>query len=318
MTTNHEPRAEFIQRLEERVSAEARRRTVSGAARPPRWMPRSPLAAAAALAAVVIASMGLGGAVVAARYQDRDNQQRELLATSIRGRVALAKEKLKVAQEKLVLAQQRVARGVENEDALKEARLVVAEGEANVKTLEIQLEEVHASGREPQDAISAPLVAGRDYVIERIQIQLGVAKGALSVEQSRLSLAQHRFSVGAANQLDLTISRIRVIELEHAVEAIERKIRIRQQFTAQQIDGPMAELRAIEVDAERRFRTLRPRLELAVGQVQDMKTRVEIGTASPLDLKEAQVRVIELETELSKAELDIMIVRKQIDQRKGK
>jgi len=67
---------------------------------------------------------------------------------------------------------------------------------------------------------------------------------------------------------------------------LEQKISIRRQFVAGQIDEPMA--------------------------------KVSIGAAAPLELKQAELKLYELEVELRKAELDLSVVRRQIDQRKGK
>ena len=318
MTMKHEPRAEFIQRLEERVGAEVRRRSSQTVARAPRWMPRSPLAAAAALAAVVIVSMGVGGAVVAARYQAQDSQQRQQLAANVERRLQLAKAKLDVARSQMALIEQRVATGVESQDAIPEGRQAIVQGEVQISLLESQLAEVRVSGREPQDAISAPLVGGRDYVVDRLKMQLGVPRAALDLENVRLQRYQQRFAVGAATSLDVATSRHHIVELEFALRTLERKIAIRQQFRAKQLDEAMAELRVLEAEAEQRQGIIMPKLDLAKKVHQDFRAKVEMGVAAPFELKEAELRVYELELELKKAELDLSVVRRQIDQRKGK
>ena len=317
MTTNHEPRAEFIQRLEERLGAEARRRN-SAPARTPRWMPRSPVAAAAALAAVVAVSMGLGGAVVAARYQAQDNQQREQLVQLVARQLELAKAKHVASTSQLSLARQRFATGIEGEDALRQAQLTVVETEMNIRTIESHLTEVRTSGREPRDTISAPVVGGHDYVGTRLLFQIELGRATLNLEQARLQRVQQRFSVGAASSLDVATSQNHLRELETGLRLIEQKINIRRQFVAGQIDEPMAELRVLEAEAEQRRDMAMPKLQLARKVLLDFQARVNIGAAAPVEVKQAELRLYELEVELKKAELDLSVVRRQIDQRRGK
>ena len=61
-----------------------------------------------------------------------------------------------------------------------------------------------------------------------------------------------------------------------------------------------------------------PKLDLAKKQFADLRTKMEIGLANQLDLAQAEVRVFELEVEAKKADLDLSVIRRQIDQRRGK
>jgi outer membrane protein TolC len=151
-----------------------------------------------------------------------------------------------------------------------------------------------------------------------MQVQLVASMAALDLERTRLSSTQLRANVGLATQLELAAARTRVVEVELALRAQQQKISIRREFTAGQIDGPMAELRVLEVEATQRLETIRPKLDMAGKLLKDLQTNVEIGTSAPFDLQEAKLRMAQLELDLRKAELDFMIVRKQIDQRKGK
>ena len=317
MTSNHEPREEFVQRLEARVTAEARAQRANPVAGVPRWLPRTPLAAAAGLAAVIFVSMGLGGAVVAARYQAVDNQQRSLLLQNYERRMQLAEAKLELAKSELALAQRRVVQGVDTTDAVPAAELTVIEAEVQLQLLQLQFAEAQASGREAQDAISAPLVNGRDFVRQRLEIQMRVTEAAYNLEKKRLKRDQARFAVGAATQIDVATATVRLVEFEKALQAMQRKIGVRQQFAAQQIDGPMAELRILAIEAQQRRETLESKMQLNRQQVDAAKQRFNVGLATALELKAAELQLVQTEVEFRKAELDMVVVQKQIDQRKG-
>ncbi len=315
MYGKHEPREEFIERLEERISAEARHRRRPGqAASWTRWMPHRPIPAALAVAALVFVSMGIGGIVVAAAYQAQTNEQRDLLASTYQRRVELAKQRLSIARQQLQTAQERFSLGIEGQEAVLEGQFKVAEAEAQLGTIELQLAEIRMTGREPVGEVSSPLVSGRDFVSERWRIEVSVPAAALRLEKTRLANAQRRVAVGMANNVDVEVSQIRIIEIEAAIEACQRKIDIRQRFLKREMDATLADLRVLEGEAEQRRTTLEPRLKLERKQANDVAARVEIGTATRVELAEAQLRVKELELDLSKAEVDLAVIRRQIAQ----
>jgi hypothetical protein len=228
MSGAHEPREEFVNELERLVRADLRRRDVAAGARA--WMPQSRAAAALAVAALVIVSMALGGGVVAAAYAARLGEQREMLLGTFEQRAAIAKERLALATQLLRDMQQRVSVGIEPRESVPDAQFKVSEAEAELKSIELDIAEILATGREPMNALSAPLISGRDFVTERLRVEMSVPLAARELEKLRVQAARTRFEVGLANPIDVDASRTRLIELESAVEVFERKIGIRQTF----------------------------------------------------------------------------------------
>ena len=311
MTTQHEPREGFIERLEWQIAGEVRRR--NRAAEAPGWIPRSPRRAALAAALLVVVSMGVGGAVVAAAYQAQASQRRDLIAAGIELRLGVAEKRLGVAQEELKLVQSRVEAGLEQRDALLAATQKMTEAEAEIQTLRLQIEEVRLTGREPRPEITAPIVSGRDFVVQRFEIEIRVATGALGLEQDRMRTAQTRFDVGLAEATDVGTAQARVVELDAALMALRQKIDVRRRFVAGTFTAAQADLRVLEVEAEQRVRALGPKLDLARQLLTQLQRRVEIGTSSPVDLAQARLRLAEIEAELAKARLDLELIRKRLD-----
>ena len=318
MRDHHEPREPFVERLAEHITLEARRR--NRAAQDvgwTRWLLQSPIKTAIAAGVLVLISMGLGGIVVVAAYQAQTNEQREVLAASYAQRVAIAQQRLANAAEHLKTAEQRVSVGTEGPETVLEAKFKVVEAEAQLKSTMLQLEEARATGREPLNSVSAPLVAGRDFVAERWKIEMSVASSAHELEMTRVKTAARRFDVGLAGQIDVDAARARAAELEAAIEGFRRRIVVREGFLKREIDAPMADLRLLEVEAEQRRRTLEPRLEFARRFAKAVKTKVDSGTAQPVELSEAQVRVLETELELVKTSVDLALIQRQILQRRS-
>ena len=310
MSGAHNPRDEFVNQLEHHLRADLRRRALAGRAHP--WMPRSRNAIALAIAAVAIASMAVGGGVVAVAYETRLSEQRDLLLGNFEQRAILAKQRHALVTQQLRDMEQRVSVGLEPQETVLDVRFKVNEAEAELKSIELDLGEIRATGREPMNALSAPLISGRDFVTERLRVEMSVPAAALALEKLRAQAARSRFEVGMAKAIDVEAAETRVIELESAVEVFQRKIGIRQTFLKGGLVAALADLRGLEAETDLRRTALARRIDFARRQVIDLRSRIEIGTANPLNLAEAELRLQELQLEMSRADYDLLLIRKQL------
>jgi hypothetical protein len=312
MSNSHEPRPDFVERLEWRITSEVRQRHRSAGT--PGWLPRSPARAVAAVVALVVVSMSVGGAAVAMAVQSQSNERRDLLARGLSQRVDLANERVALAGEDLKATEQQVAVGLALKHTLAERRVKLVEAEAQLRSLQLQLEEVRVTGQEPLDEISAPLVSGRDFVSQRLLADLSAPVATLELEQARLRDMQVRVEIGTATPIEREVVRSRVLALDAAVQGLRTKLEIRRRFVRGEIGSVEAELRLLESAAETQHRALLPKVELAVKQVQAAKTRFEVGLAQHVELAEATLQLRTLEAELAKAALDLALVRRRLQQ----
>lgn len=310
MSGAHEPREEFLNQLELQLCADLRRRKRSGGARTS--LPQSRIAVALAIAAVAIASMAIGGGVVAAAYQARFNEQRDLLLGIFEERAAIAKQRLALATQQLRQVQERVSIGVEPEESVSDMQFKVTEAEAELKSIELDIAEISATGREPMNALSAPLISGRDFVTERMRVEMSVPAAALELEKTRAQRARTRFEVGLAETTEVEAAGARIVELESAVEVFRRKLGIRQTFLKSGLPAAVADLRGLEAETDLRRTALTRRIDFARRQLHDVKGKTAIGTAEPLDVAEAELRLQELQLAMTKAGYDLLLIRKQL------
>ena len=313
MQAPHTPRDGFVERLEWQISSELRRRHRTG---PATWLPASPVKATAAIVFLVLVSMGAGGAAVAAAFQAQDKERRDLVVSSYEQRVQLAQLRLSAARLQLSEIERQVAVGVERNDSpqVQDSRLKLAEAEGLLMVGELELQEVRITGREAQDAISAPVVSGRDFVTERLQASLSVPERALISAKAQAQAMRTRWNVGMATMTDMTEAEARVLELEAAVASIRRKLEIRREFTAGRVTAPQADLRVIESEAEQRVKALEPRIALARTHIAAAQRRFDVGVTNHVELAEAKLRLSVLESELAKAQLDLALIRKKIQE----
>jgi hypothetical protein len=316
MKGKHEPDNEFIEKLEWQIGHEVRRRNRT--ASEPSWLERLHAVPRLALAGLILASMSLGAGVVAAAYQAQGNERRDMLKAGFERRARLARERLALTKEQLQNMERRFSLGVGSREDVLDARFKIAEAEAQLKSIELEIEELRATGHEPLNAISSPLVSGRDFVTERMQIAASVPEAALELEKARLQEAEKRYSLGAAEAIEIDSARARLLEAEAAVEALRRRAAIRQQFLNRKLDGAAADLRELEAEAALRQKSLTSQLEVARKELQRAIKKVELGTGQKVQQAEAALKLQMLETDLAKSELDLELVRRQIQLRGGK
>lgn len=308
--TQHEPTPEFAARLESQLVTELRRRNREGHA--PWWAAWPAARLAVAAAALVLLAMGAGGAVVAATYEAQNAQLRDQLVATYEQRVALARQRLDLATTEHAAAQRRFEVGLSDTTTVLEKGVDVVGATAQVELLTIDLAEIRASGREPNHELSAPRIAGRDYVGERLRVQLTVPERSVEVARQLIKDNLIRVEIGTMSPESIEVVRNRVIELEASVETLQRKIAVRDLFLTGRVNAPTVQLRGVEIEMEQRIKVLRPQVDQALAAVKRVTQQVEVGLMPSKAAAEAKLRQLELETELSKAELELALVRERI------
>ena len=95
-------------------------------------------------------------------------------------------------------AQRQHQAGLIGQEGLLGAQLRYREAETRIQTLHLDMEEIHSTGQEPKNELSAPLVGGGDLVSARMRLQLLVAQEHASLASYQLGRAQELTEVGAA------------------------------------------------------------------------------------------------------------------------
>jgi outer membrane protein TolC len=263
---------------------------------------------------VILVSMGVGAAAVAAAYEAQNSQLRERLESTYEQRAELARQRLALATQEHERAQRRFEVGLSDATTVMERGTILAQAQAQLDLVELDLQEIRLAGREPRHELSAPRVSGRDFVTERLRIEQSVPERVLATERALAVDIQRRVEIGTSRGVELETSRSRVLELDVAVDTLRRKLDIRQRFVSGKMDAVETELRVLEAEAEQVTRALGPQIELAKQEVARLTARVTVGLATQFDVMAAAVRRLELETTLGKAELDLALIRRRIDE----
>jgi multidrug resistance efflux pump len=247
--------------------------------------------------------------ICSAAPQQVDN--RAPLESEFQQRAELARQHLASITEQLQRKERDFSLGVAPNIEVLEAQVNVAKAQAQLRLAELHLEEVRVTGRDPLSKLSSPLVSGRDFVGEGLQIEMSVPQAVLELEQFRLRDTKKSVEVGTVSPIALVVSRSRIVEVEAAIESFRKKTEIRQSFLDRSIDGPEVELRVLEVEAEQRQKTLISKVELAREELERTRKMVDAGLAESILVAEADLRLQKLEADLAKVELDLALARRQ-------
>jgi hypothetical protein len=307
MHERHEPDNEFVERLEWHLGHEVRRRNQA-----PVGPGRSPARVALMVVGLALLSMAIGGAAVATAYQAQNNERRDILVNGLAQRAAVAKAQVEAAGLNLKESERLLALGLLDMERVLHARATLAQAEAQLRSVEFQLQETRITRREPLNEVSSPLVSGRDFVSERLRAEMSAAEAMSQAAKARLSAAERKLSLGLAGTMDVEVARAELRQAEASLEVLRRKLEIRQQFVGNKINPSETELLAMEGEAEQRAKAVESQVEVARLELERTQTLLQKGLVSTRTLAEATLKLRSLETELARVQLDLAVIRDRL------
>jgi len=310
MPGKHEPDPRFTERLEWQLSGELRRLNKSGTA--DRLSIRI-----LKIAALVAVSIGLGAGAMGASHQFQESWRKELLETRLAVQLEIAQHRVVAYQETAERFREEVEQGLRDTRDLEQEELQVAQAQNIADFMELTLEEIRESGREPLGEVSSPLVGDRDFVSERIQMQMQVARLNLNSMQRVMERTRTDAEVGMADQTDLDGWDLTTRDAELKLEGMTKRLEIRQSYLSSEITAVEAELKYLEVDAQNRFVLLDQQRQYHQNELDRFAELIEAGLAVPSYATHMETWVAEIEARARLAETELGIIRRELEQRGG-
>ncbi|HEY6828246.1 MAG TPA: hypothetical protein VI259_15410, partial [Gemmatimonadaceae bacterium] len=184
--TTHEPTSDFRGRLERTVIDSYRlEQEIDGRvrARRMRWT---------RLAAVIVVSVAIGATAGIASGQIQNAARRDSLLEVARADATLAAVRLNVARLRYTDAKRRFDMGAGDDISMANADAELRAMEAQAMRARYNIEEITATSQPPRDDFAAPLVGGRDFVKDRIMLDLSAAQQRLTAAESAQSQSERR------------------------------------------------------------------------------------------------------------------------------
>jgi hypothetical protein len=225
MTTDdtYRPTQEFRDHLEWEVTRAVRRARHGDqrSRRRGRWL---------RAAAVVLVSVAIGTTAGLASAQIRDSERRDSLLQAANADASLAALRLQLARERLADVNRKLQAGAVGAASLADATSEVRSMEAQAMRARFNVEEIRATAQAPRDDLNAPLVAGHDFVKDRIQLELMSAQQRLTAAEQAQAESQRRVRVGAETELSGLEAGVDLARARAAMALLAERLNLRREF----------------------------------------------------------------------------------------
>lgn len=247
--------------------------------------------------AIVFASVAIGISAGLASAQMGDSAQRDSLLYAARSDLQLAGLRLELARAQLADVTARVSAGALGAASLAAAGAELRRMEALAMRAKLNVDEITATSLPVRDDLTAPRVGDRDFVTERIRLDLFVAQQLLTAAESALADAERRERVGAARDTERMDAELEVIRARGRMGVLLEQQKLRAEFLKKGTPGDQLARRLQQQQLRMDAMVTEKALATAVQRVEALRRHRAVGAASELDLLRAEVQVRELRLE---------------------
>lgn len=292
----HLPSPEFRVSLEREVVQVFRRQSQFSA--PPSVARRARLRTAATL--VVGLALGAGGVVASAQVQS--SKVRDSLASTAEMKRRLIMMRLEIAEANYEEIKKSVDAGARSRQDLTAAELEMRSAEMAVRHLDLQLEEIKATSAAPRTELWAPWTGKRDFVSEQLKVDAMWTNDKVAAYERALAEARLKVLAGATASEDTLNVRSELSSAERDLEFVAQQLAWRQSFLDKRMDKERIAAEMQLVSVQNQVRTTIERLQQAQARAKRAKDRETVGVGSVLDVKRAELEILESTQELQRAQ----------------
>jgi len=308
MHDKHEPDPDFVANLEWQLGSELRRQQRVG-------MPQRKSIRLLKIAGLMLGSVALGAAAMEASQQLGEAWRKELLETRLEVQLELAQQRMQMQLETIGMTRERVEQGLQDDRELEYLEIQMAQAVTDARIIELELEEIRQSGREPLGKLSSPLVNGRDFVSERIQARMDLARRHLDLLQREQRHVQDMANAGIASDNDVQGQHLATLEAERQLRMLEDQLQVRRSYLDSKITAVEAELRLLELEAQSQVVLLDEQRQHFERELDRIQAAVDAGTMNPVTVAQMRTQVAQLDGQLRLAQAELDIVQRELQRR---
>ena len=248
MNELYNPTEGFIGDLERQLATELRRQNRFRPVEKSNRMRR-----AMQMAALVVLCMAAG--VAAAKTVDHfeDTRRKALLLVRVETAVEVLQAHLSAARDVADRTRDRVKNGVSSVDELAQAEGQMKHVEHDLHRARLDLEEVHLAGQPPSDEFSAPLQGRRDFVAERLQVELDSTLETQVLLRTRMERATALVEAGMMHPSENRQLAARAEEIDAELEAIRHRLGLRAAYVSGELTAAQVGFRTMFAEAGARL-----------------------------------------------------------------
>jgi hypothetical protein len=305
MSERFEPDPQFVDKLEWQLASEFRRRDRMKPAPGRIAIPRS--VAALGLAAGVLL---LGVAATKAADLIKDSWRKKIEVARLETEVKIKRAFLEFKQLRAAQAEERFTTGLIDEEAATGSRLAAQRAGFDLERSLLDLEEAQASGVAPRDELYAPLVNGRDFVGERLELERKAAALELDHHRGRVERSvRPRVELGLIPKSDLDGHLGLIAAREARIGELETRSSLRRRFLAGEISAEGLEIQTRLTEAERKLQEARSSVAAMTAHADSLEPKVAAGLISEEELRGTRTALEAAQAQESLALQEIEILR---------
>jgi hypothetical protein len=305
MTKTYEPDSRFVERLEWQLASEYRRtnrlKPSSGKVAVPRRM------VAVALLAGVLTT---GVAVIKAAEYIKDSWRKGIEIARVGTEVQLKKAHLESTREMAARTESLASLGLIQEEESQVLKFGVEKAALDLDRSLLNLDEVKASGVAPRDELYAPVLGGRDFVSERLKIQIKEIERDLELLGSRLDRSKRLVEVGVVSRGDLDQIQAEIAARKAMIDETRKRIDLRKRYVAGEVTAQEVEIGDRMAVAEKDLRQAQTKVDSLMKQMERSKAQEAVGLVSPGETSQLRYTLDAAQAELKLAALEVDVLGK--------
>lgn len=279
----HQPTSEFRDYLDAEISHAYRRE---------RGLPRLRIAAA------IIVSLAIGLTTGLASAQVRDSAQRDSLLEAAQADAMLVKVRLDLARAQLAEARRSASIGATASESTASAENQVSEMELQLAREGYNIAEIKESAKAPRNELNAPLVNGRDYMKDRLNLRLMSAQRQMQLAEAAQVDAARRVRAGIVSDLAIGEAEVAVARTRRDIAVLAERLNLRNEYLAKNTSVDVMTRRLDFIELQGDAVVSQAAYELARARVAFLEKRRSASADDELEVMKANVelkeRVIEL------------------------
>jgi hypothetical protein len=285
MPNKFEADRQFVDRLEWQLASEFRRKDRLNPAAGKIAVPRSVVALSLAAGLLL-----MGVAATKAADVIKDSWRKKIEVARLETEVKIKRAFLELKNEKADGAEERFSLGLVSEDEALTAKLGAERSASDLERSLLDLEEVKASGEAPRDELYAPLIGGRDFVSERLEVERKILKSDLDLRRARIERTlRKRIDLGVVPKSALDEFQASLTGQEAAIEDLEQRLTLRRRFRAGEISAGELEIQARMSAAEKELKEARSSIDMIRTRLEDLRAKQAAGLITSEEVKGAQL-----------------------------
>ena len=305
MSKNYEPDKGFLEKLEWQLSSEFRRKNRLTASKAKITVSRR-MAAVACMAGAVM----MGVTVLKAADYIRDSWRKKVEIARAETDLKLNEVYQKSIQEMEVKAEKRFSSGLMREDEYQMLLLASQRSELDVEKSRLNLEEVKASGQPARNELFAPVVGGRDFVTERLAIEIEGIELDLEQLLVRWDRLKNLTEENLVSENELNAVQGEIAARDVLIDNIQKKLELRKRFVEGEISAQETEIQDRMTAAENNLFIAKSRVDLLNKQLKRLKNLENQGMIDPTEVKQVEFALDAAQAELELASLEKEVLEK--------